>query len=304
MSIEIKQLTLENYGKCVSINNNTVKIIVSVDFGPKIIFWGYLNGENMLFIPYDISEHKEDINQNIPSDIFFKRYGHELMLEYENGKLAFLSSGTTVYSIFSEGISFSCSNPKLGLAVNLEIIIQDNTDNIMVIHGIENINQKAQSFSICSSTCVTNDGILLVPQNTENMENFPNRVLSLWQKSNINDSRLYIANEYIRFKNTVNDELPILKLGLNNKNAWATYAKHGNIFLKHYLHNKKSKYLNFDSSFIIDYRKESLSLKVLSPIYKVQKNEVAKMVEYWSIFPTKVNFDDHKEIKNFISTIN
>lgn len=304
MSTEIKQINLKYYGKCVSINNGTVKVIVSVDVGPKIIFWGYTNGENMLYIPYDIFEYSEPISQNFPPDIFFKRYGHEIMLAYENSKPVVLSSGTTIYSILQEGVVFSCSCPKLGLSVNLEIVIQDNLNSIMVIHSIENTNDKTQNFSICSSTFVSQGGTLLVPQNIENLDNSPNRVLSLWKKSNINDFRLYIANEYLRFNNILTDKSSVLKLGINNKRAWSTYTKDGNTFLKHYLHNKKARYLNFDSSFIIDSKKNLLSLKVLSPIYKVKKNEVAKMAEYWSLFPNKINFDDHNEIKNFINDIN
>lgn len=304
MSTEIKQINLKYYGKCVSINNGTVKVIVSVDVGPKIIFWGYTNGENMLYIPYDILEYDEPISQKIPPDIFFKRYGHEIMLAYEKSKPVFLSSGTTIYSILQEGVAFSCSSPKLGLSANLEIIIQDNSNSIMIVHSIENTNEKTQNFSICSSTFVTQDGTLLVPQNIEDLGNAPNRVLSLWKKSNINDSRLCVANEYLKFNNISTDKLSVLKLGINNRRAWSTYTKDGNTFLMHYLHNKKAKYLNFDSSFIIDSKKELLSLKILSPIYNVQKNEVAKMAEYWSLFPTKVSFNDHNEIKKFIDDIN
>lgn len=304
MSTEIKQINLKYYGKCVSINNGTVKVIVSVDVGPKIIFWGYTNGENMLYIPYDILEYDEPISQKIPPDIFFKRYGHEIMLAYEKNKPVVLSSGTTIYSILKEGVVFSCSNPKLGLSANLEIIIQDKSNSIMIVHSIENTNEKTQNFSICSSTFVTQDGTLLVPQNMDDLGNSPNRVLALWKKSNINDSRLYVANEYLRFNNTSTDKSSVLKLGINNRRAWSTYTKDGNTFLKHYLHNKKAKYLNFDSSFIIDSKKELLSLKVLSPIYNVQKNEIAKMAEYWSLFPNKVSFDDHNETKKFIKDIN
>ncbi len=304
MSIEIKQINLKYYGKCVSINNGTVKVIVSVDVGPKIIFWGYTNGENMLYIPYNILEYDEHISQKIPPDIFFKRYGHEIMLEYENSNPVVLSSGTTIYSILQDGVVFSCSSPKLGISTNLEIIIQDSSNSIMIVHSIENINEKAQSFSICSSTFVTQDGTLIVPQNVEDLGNSPNRVLALWKKSNINDSRLYVTNEYLRFNNLSTDNLSVLKLGINNRQAWSTYTKDGITFLKHYLHNKKAKYLNFDSSFIIDSKKALLSLKVLSPIYNVQKNEIAKMAEYWSLFPNKIHFDDHNEIKKFINDIN
>ena len=304
MSTEIKQINLKNYGKCVLINNGSVKIIVCIDVGPRIIFWGYYNGKNMLYAPYEILEDDKNTGQKIPADIFFKHYGHEIMLEYESGKSAFLSSHATIYSILPEGVCFSWANAKLGVNVNLEIIIQNNTNSIMVVHSIENTKPESQNFSICSSTSVSPNGILLAPQNTKNKRNSPNRVLSLWKKTNINDPRLYIANEYIRFNNVENYELPALKLGINNKNAWVTYSKDEFTFLKHYLHNSNAKYLNFDSSFIIDSKKDCLSLKVLSPVYNVKKNETAKMVEYWSVFPTEINFDDYNEIKNFISSIN
>lgn len=304
LSTEIKQLTLANYGKCVSIDNGTVKLIISIDVGPKIIFWGYSNGKNILHVPYEIDEDAKNLNSQISTGISLKRYGHNLMLEYENGTSEFLSSGSAVYSLLPEGVRFSYTIPELGINVNLEIITQNSTDSIMIIHSIENTNIEAQNFSICSSTCVAPSGTLLVPQNTENTHNSPNRVLSLWKKSSIKDPRLSIFNKFICFNNMKNADAPPLKLGLNNTNAWATYTKEGNTFLKHYLHNKDAKYLNFGSSFIIDSKKDTLTLKVLSPIYNVQQNEIAKMVEYWSLFSTKINFDDPLEIENFIATLN
>ena len=49
MSVKCK--VIENYevfGKCVEITNGTVKAIVTADIGPRILFYGFCDGENVL----------------------------------------------------------------------------------------------------------------------------------------------------------------------------------------------------------------------------------------------------------------
>ena len=49
MSVKCKVIeNYEVYGKCVEISNGTVKAIVTADVGPRILFYGFCDGENVL----------------------------------------------------------------------------------------------------------------------------------------------------------------------------------------------------------------------------------------------------------------
>ena len=49
MSIEIKEKDFEYYGNCVHITNGIIEVIVTIDVGPRIVRFGYVGGENMLY---------------------------------------------------------------------------------------------------------------------------------------------------------------------------------------------------------------------------------------------------------------
>ena len=47
--IEKKEIQYENYGRCLEIKNNKVRLVVTLDFGPRIIRYSFIDGENILF---------------------------------------------------------------------------------------------------------------------------------------------------------------------------------------------------------------------------------------------------------------
>ena len=59
MSVRITKLDYKNFGKCIKMDNGTVSIIITVDVGPRVIYYG-LNGKENIF--------KEDINRDTVRD--------------------------------------------------------------------------------------------------------------------------------------------------------------------------------------------------------------------------------------------
>ena len=49
MACEIKELEFENYGNCLSVSNGMIEAVVAIDVGPRIIYFGFIGGENVLY---------------------------------------------------------------------------------------------------------------------------------------------------------------------------------------------------------------------------------------------------------------
>ena len=45
----IKEINYENYGSCISMSNQTIEMIVTVEKGPRIVYLGFIGEENVLF---------------------------------------------------------------------------------------------------------------------------------------------------------------------------------------------------------------------------------------------------------------
>ena len=41
-------IEFKNYGKCVKISNGIVEAVATVDLGPRIVFFGFVGGENIM----------------------------------------------------------------------------------------------------------------------------------------------------------------------------------------------------------------------------------------------------------------
>ena len=45
----IKEINYENYGSCISMSNQTIEMIVTVEKGPRIVYLGFIGEENVYF---------------------------------------------------------------------------------------------------------------------------------------------------------------------------------------------------------------------------------------------------------------
>ena len=47
--LELKEIDFENYGKCVQLSNGVIDVVVTIDCGPRIVRFGFVGGENVLY---------------------------------------------------------------------------------------------------------------------------------------------------------------------------------------------------------------------------------------------------------------
>jgi hypothetical protein len=68
--IEVQKIIYKKFGNCIQITTKTFCVIVTIDFGPRIICFKPINGNNLLF---------EDIHDNFKMNDkkHQKLFGHE-----------------------------------------------------------------------------------------------------------------------------------------------------------------------------------------------------------------------------------
>lgn len=307
MSIDIKDIACKPFGKCVLISNSIVELCVTVDQGPRIIHFGFTGGKNLLFNKNKISIKQiseiENLNTNIKS--LDKYTGHRLLLkEYPNkNNIPTIENKPVVYSLLPNGIKFvpAYSN----LQTSIEITLNENSNDLMVLHSIKNLSEDKINLAICASTSFPGENnILILPQKEENQDITFNRVLSIWPYSKINDPRLSLFDKYITFSPDPTDK-SLFKLGSNNIPGWVSFLNDNVIIFKRFVHNSNAKYLNGESSLEFFSTENILTVDTLSPIFEIEKNETARHVENWSIFETKssTKLNSEHAIDDFFKSI-
>lgn len=308
MSLEYKEVEFENFGKCLSISNEKIKILVTVDIGPRIIYFGLINGKNVLFndIKRDYVEDLEVIKNYYGEDKIRYRYGgHKMLTLPEIMPDSFYPDNNPLtYSITPNGaVFFQDEQEKNDISISLELILNESSNDLMIVHTLKNTSKVEQSIGISASSDMNPSGTLIIPQNQSfTSKLLPNRSFAFWPYSKTNDKRLYLGNDFITIKHS-EDNKDEFKFGLNNYSNWAAYINDDNIFIKNYVHNKKAKYPDFNSSFEVYVDENLLEIKSLSPVYNLEPQNIIKHVENWSLFECleKFNNKDEKAIKRIVS---
>lgn len=310
MALEIKEIDFENFGKCVKISNGIIDVVVTVDFGPRIISFGFSGKENLFYQDterkYKIPISNPDITDETEPTFYFYG-GHRLWLSPErSAKTIYPDNAPIVYSVLPDGVCFSQPKQKAtNIQAGFEIIMGEDAADIMVVHTAKNCSKEPQACGLWPITMLSGDGLIILPQNTDN-NNFyrPNRTLVFWPNTDIRDERIYYGNRFVTIRQTGKNETP-LRIGSNNVFGWAAFAGHNYTFMKRYVHSSQAVYPDFGSSCEISLQKDFVEMQSLSPMYRVEPGQGIKHVENLSVFQTRnsVNPEDENGIAKYIENL-
>ncbi|NLG93629.1 MAG: hypothetical protein GX485_08810, partial [Clostridiales bacterium] len=110
MSVEIKEIEYENYGKCLQISNGLIDVAVTIDFGPRIVRFGFTGEPNILYndLKRKYTVQNDKIEERFGKDAAFSYYGgHRIWLSPEKMPDTYYPDNEPVgYGILPEGVSF------------------------------------------------------------------------------------------------------------------------------------------------------------------------------------------------------
>lgn len=296
MACEIKELEFENYGNCLSVSNGVIEAIVTIDVGPRIIYFGFVGGENILYTDlnrkyrYTDPTMQERYGENAQ---FFSYGGHRLWTSPERMPESYYPDNQPVlYTILSESVSFTQPpQEENGLSLTMEIMIADGAKNMMVVHSAQNLVKDSMLEGLAGCTMLPPGGTLIIPQNpTDESRYIPNRSYAFWPYTRVSDSRIKFREKYIIINQDPTLADPF-RMGTNNYSNWAAYLNRGLLFTKHYVHNKNAQYPDFNSSFEVFTDDKMLEIKTLSPVYRMESKETIRHVENWSLNKVPVPYD-------------
>ncbi len=291
MSIEIKEIEYENYGKCLQMSNRVIDIVVTIDCGPRIIRLGYMNEENVFYNDLErkyVSQDSKIIERYGKDTAFYCYGGHRVWLYPERmPETYYPDNDPVVYGIIPGGVTFTPAKQKHNeMQISMEILMSDGTTDIMVVHSAKNCSKDRQVCALSAITMMKGGGMEIVPQNRDNNNMLvPNRILTVWPYTDIQDDRISITNKYVKVRHDSSQEAP-LKLGLNNILGCASYYNGDYTVVKRYVHNSFAQYPDCGCSYETYVCKDYVEMQTLSPLYTLEQGEGIRHVENLSLFKT------------------
>lgn len=223
----------KNFGKCLEISNGTVKALVTVDVGPRIIFYGF-KGFNFMFEDTErqIFQEGEFFDRNYrPGEKWFIYGGHRLWKSPEDWasytpdnypvKVVRLENGAEFYSR---------TNEVTGLIAGMKVLM-DEDGSLEITHSFKNVGEEPVRLSLWALSVLRPGGTEVIPMNCEDTGFLPNKNLVIWPYNDLKDKRFSLRERFSLLKQSKKADRPF-KIGMNNLHGWAAYFAGGNLFVK------------------------------------------------------------------------
>ena len=279
MSVKITEKEYEGYGKCVFMENDACTLAVTIEFGPRVIYFARKGRKNVML---------EDREGLFTVDVegygtWRNRGGHRLWVAPELLPETYYPDNAPV-AYKAEGDTVTFTPPLTPFAKQLETVIKLDADKAVaeVTQRITNVGGKEADFALWSITGLTDGGTAVIPMCTRKSGYLPNRVMSLWDYSDINDPRFKLTNEYARIRQ--DKFLPsAFKAGFNVEDGFAAYAVNEQIFVKCFGDYQFVEYPDYSCNFEMYTNHKFLECEILGEKRKYQPGETTEVRETWHL---------------------
>ncbi|MCC2686871.1 MAG: hypothetical protein K0R75_3770 [Paenibacillaceae bacterium] len=288
--IYVKPVDVETWGKCIELSNGKIKLLATIDFGPRIIRYGFVNEPNVFFEDTVRKAANQGKIYPVYGDEKWNLYGgHRLWTSPESIPRTYYPDNQSVeWETMERGVRLIAAEEKWNqLQKTMEIQMDRATGAIAIRHSITNKGPWLVEFAVWAVTAVRPGGCVVVPLprgGTVNQTKIyePDLFLSIWPHSRLNDPRVHWGEKFITVKQA-RWERPF-KFGFNNAHGWAAYFNEGNVFVKSYTHNSKGTYPDGGVSCETYVCDRFAELETLGELEKVHPGETIHHLETWNLY--------------------
>lgn len=267
--------------------NGSIRLIATTDVGPRIIFFGFCGGSNVLF-----EDHERNFYEiNSGYGIWYAYGGHRLWCAPEKMPETYLPDNSKVKAEFN-GNTLTLTPPKTIFDKQYSLICTMNDDDSVVIQNrIVNCSDKPMEFAPWSVTGLAPGGTEYIPLCSDNNGFLPNRTMSLWSYSDINDSRFKLSNKYALLRQDENIE-SAFKAGFNVTEGYAAYILNGQVLKVSVEDYRKVEYPDFCCNFETYTNNLFLECEILGELKSYHPGEAASINEKWELFRISESAED------------
>lgn len=281
-------IEFEGWENCVRIANDSIELIASTDFGPRIMSASAVGSRNMLRV-------EETLKGKVwPHDEWVNYGGHRLWHAPEVAPRTYAPDNLPV-SFEEDGDAFVFSQPvepSTGIEKSLRIeLAQNGAPAVKIDHILINRNCWEIELAPWAMSVVAPGGRVIIPQEPykahgEDGDFSPARPLILWRFTDMSDRRWTWGQHCIQLRPDASIDSP-QKLGLFNSLGWAAYsAQNGDLMLVFIepCPAAPAACADMGANFETFTKADFQELETLGALQKVAPGASASHVQKWVIF--------------------
>lgn len=299
-----REIVYKSFGRCLEIYNGSVRLVVTLDFGPRIICYSRIGGENIFFEDEKrvFSQPNEHLNDVLTHDTSWYIYGgHRLWTAPESFETTYYPDNTPVaYELTECGARFIPPVQKsTKYAIELLVELSECGSDVMVEHRLTNCSDKDISLSLWPITVLSPGGQEIVPLPDGETGCAPRTKMTFWDYVKMTDSRLTWLDRYILLRQDAECDSRI-KFGINNQHGYAIYLNHGDAFIKRFPVKYDGNYPDGGMTFETFTNPLFLEMESLSELTMLKTGEAVYHTEQWSLYRAEMPMMNDIVIDEFV----
>jgi len=282
-----ERFAYRDWNKAYRLSNGVVELVVTADVGPRILFYGFRNGENQLH------EVAEDAGKTGGSG--FRLYGgHRLWVSPEVERTYYPDNVPVAVSQHNSAVRFTAQVEDLPPGTNLqkevEIELATKGSQVRITHRISNHDERSTTLAPWSPTMMRAGGRAILPLSPRiamDKEHYlPVGVFGVWSFTDFADPRWVLGTSYVQLQQLTNSPGRFKEQmgGIYNSAGWGAYICRGDLFVKRAAVISGARYPDFGCNFEVFTNPDFLELETLGPLVELQPGEVVEHVEHWWLF--------------------
>lgn len=276
--MQFREFQHERFGSCLQLSNGLAQLWVSLDFGPRILFFALQGGQNQLAL---LEEEQDTLFTN-----GLKLYGgHRLWVAPEQPTITHFPDNLPVrcQHLSAEAVAFSAPPEEPhGLQKSVTIRMQSSQAQVHLSHQITNTGKMTHTIAAWAITMLAPGGKVLLPfprASTSHTLQAAN-LLAFWPYTAPSDPRISYHADRIELFQDAHNEMP-LKLGVRDAGVKLTYQRANIQFTKMYRFDPQSAYPDLGCSAEVYLSPYYAELESLSPLQELPPGQTLRHEETW-----------------------
>ncbi len=271
------------YGRCAVLRKGGKKMLVTVDVGPRIIFYGYDGGENIFFEDLNDTINRDSafIKENLKDKGIWHIYGgHRLWKspEYED---TYYPDNSPVRIVETDDKTDFISEDESTTGLRKILSVQMHDDgNATVTHTLINVSDTvSDELAVWTLSVMDKGAKAYIPLPEEDTGLLPNRNLVLWSYTDLKDDRFTLENNYIEVEQK--NRPSAFKIGVFTNKELSVSIK--NMLFKMSCETKEGRYSDYSCNVECYTCDKMLEIETLSPVKALSPGSSIVHEVKWSL---------------------
>jgi hypothetical protein len=265
---------------CFCWENRKIKMIVTSDVGPRVIFFGSPGDDNEF---YEIDEEAGSTGGN---DYHFYG-GHRFWTAPEDKTRSYaLDNSLIIVQTNNDQLVAIAPREPAGIQKTLFIENYRGENSVKISHLLENKGDTPITLALWGLSMMHPGGTAIIPMTAKvshSAQLTPTQSMALWGYTDITDPRWGWGEQYLFLRQDDRMETP-QKIGVHSGQDWAAYLNNGTLFIKVSKYNSEATYPDFGSHFEFFTNNRFLELESLGGLTTLYPGQKLEHVEYWALY--------------------